>query len=107
MVLTGFSSPIFQECINQIQEVHSQFGREVSACSLEPWIPEEFEGHPAIAVANRFFSDRRACGTSSDNQDLPFSPDVDPSRILQASKGQNFLHLEDNRVDYFEWRGSK
>lgn len=75
------------------------FEREVPANSLECWMPEEFDGYPGIAIANRYFSDRRNAGKESD---LRFRNETDPYGILQRSKGRDFVHLSDNVVDYFE-----
>lgn len=79
----------------------------MAADCLDVWVPDDLEGHPAIWISNRFFSDRRAHGPNFDNDDLPFSQQVDPNRILETAKGKNLIHLPENQVDYVEWKENK
>lgn len=105
--MTGFGSPAFEKCIRKIHDVHQKFAREVPANSLDLWVPADFEGHPSIAISNRFYSDRRSCGPSSDAEEVAFGEGVDPNRVLEKAKGKNLVHLTENEVAYFEWRDGR
>jgi hypothetical protein len=97
--LTGLGTQTFDDCIKKIREIEALFKRHLPADSLNMWKENNFEGHPAIFSANKFFTDRhdRGCQTT-----IPFSPNVDPNQVLSKAMGQEFVHLMDNEVSYFE-----
>ena len=101
--LTAFGSPLFHNYITKIEEIHELFIRHLSADAMFPQSPDDFESHEVIAIGNWFYTDRHDKGG---DVDIPFSYYVDPQGILECGKGAEFVHLTENKVDYFEMKGS-
>jgi hypothetical protein len=66
---------------------------------MEEWGPGTYQGSPTIDMANRYFTDRHDMGNEAP---VSFQPDVDPRCILQNAMGDQFVHLEENEVYYYE-----
>lgn len=100
--LSGLGSETFSQAITGIQDIHRQFSRTFSPGSLEPWVPNQFEGHEAVDTANCFFTPRSQAKTE---EITPFSNNVDSDGILTNAMGQDdkFTHTIDNEVDYYEY----
>ena len=62
-------------------------------------MPSLFDGHPVIAVSNRYYTDRHDMGS---NVDLSFSSIMDPHGILASGKAKGLVHLIENAVEYYE-----
>lgn len=99
--LSGLGSKSFSSAIENIQEIHEMFGRTFAAGTLEPWVPNDFEGNQTIDAANRYFTPRPQ---ATQDQIIPFSPLVDPNSILTTAMARDgtFTHTIDNEVDYYE-----
>ena len=67
---------------------------------MERWVPSNFQGHTSIDIANRYFTPRNQA-LQHDPQ-VPFSMVVDPDHILSMAMGDEFIHTEDNEVEYYE-----
>ena len=66
---------------------------------MEVWVPSTFQGYPSIDVGNQYFTPRQHA--LQDHQ-ISFSPAIDPDNILSEAMGEEFLHTEDNEVEYYE-----
>ena len=73
--------------------------RHLPAGTLNDWPENNIDGHSVIFMANNYFTDRHDRGSQST---IPFPPNVDPHRVLSKAMGQEFVHLIDNKVSYFE-----
>ena len=73
--------------------------RHLPADTLNVWQENNVDEHPAIYAANNYFTDRHDRGTQTP---IPFPSNIDPHRILSKAMGQEFVHLHDNEVCYFE-----
>ena len=100
-MLTGLSSPKFNDAIQSIRTIEDMFRRQVVDGNLEMWVPSSFQGHPSIDVNNRYFTPRQYA--LQDNH-ISFSPTVDPDNILSKAMGEDFVHTEDNEIEYYEAR---
>ena len=67
-----------------------------------------FQGHPSIDVSNQYFTLRKH---ALQDRQVSFSPVIDPDNILSEVMGEEFVHTEDNEVEYYEackeWRRTK
>ena len=101
VMLTGLSSPIFDEAIASVHAIQDMFRRTTTEGTMEEWTPSVFQEHPSIDVGNRYFTPRQfALG----DRQIAFSAVIDPDNILSDAMGDNFVHVEDNHVEYYEAR---
>jgi hypothetical protein len=99
MMLTGLSSPKFEDAILSTRVIEDIFRQQVADGNMETWVPSTFQGHPSIDVGNRYFTPRQH---ALQDRHISFSPAVDPDNILSEAMGEDFVHTEDNRVEYYE-----
>ena len=91
-MLTGLSSPQFNDAILSIHAIEDIFRRQAIDENMEVWVPSAFQGHPSIDVGQHALQDRQ----------ISFSPAIDPDNILSDAMGEGFVHTEDNEVEYYE-----
>jgi hypothetical protein len=101
MMLTGLSSPKFDDAILSMHAIEDTFRRQAADGSMEAWVPSTFQGHPSIEVGNRYFTPRQY---ALQDRQISFSSAIDPDNILAESMGEEFVHTEDNEVEYYEAR---
>jgi hypothetical protein len=101
MMLTGLSSPKFNDAILSIRAIEDIFRRQAVEGNMEVWVPSLFQGHPSIDVGNRYFTPRQH---ALQDQQISFSQSIDPDNILSDAMGEEFVHTEDNEVEYYEAR---
>jgi len=105
VTLTGLSSPEFTDALASMHAIEDMFRRQVvSDRSTEiwvPWVPSNFQGHTSIDVGNRYFTPRQQ---GLQDRQISFSEVVDPHDILSQAMGDDFIHTEDNDVEYYEAR---
>ena len=77
------------------------FRRQVVDGNMEVWVSSAFQGHQSIDVGNRYFTPRRH---ALQDRQISFSMSIDPDNILSKAMGEEFVHTEDNEVEYYEAR---
>jgi hypothetical protein len=100
-MLTGLASPKFNDAILSMRAIEDIFRRQVVDRNMEVWVPSAFQGHPSIDVSNRYFTPRQH---ALQDRHISFSQAVDPDNILSEAMGEEFVHTEDNEVEYYEAR---
>lgn len=100
-MLTGLSSPLFDEAIASVQEIQDMFRRTTIEGTMEEWTPSVFQKHTSIDIGNRYFTPRQY---ALQDQQIAFSAIIDPDHILSDAMGDNFVHVEDNHVEFYEAR---
>ena len=58
-----------------------------------------YEDSPAIDVANWYFSPR---GSADPEEIQPLTAEVDPNGYIAKAAGMTYVHMEENKVYYFE-----
>ena len=101
VMLTGLSSPKFNDAIMSMHAIEDLFRRQAIDGKMEVWIPSTFQGHPAIDVGNRYFTPRQH---ALQERHISFSSVIDPENILSEAMGNEYVHTEDNEVEYYEAR---
>lgn len=101
MMLTGLSSPKFNDAILSIHAIEDIFRRQVADRGMEVWVSSAFQGHASIDVGNRYFTPHQH---ALQDRHISFSPAIDPDNILSEAMGEEFVHTEDNDVEYYEAR---
>ena len=100
-MLTGLSSPIFDEAIASVYEIQNTFRQTVVMGTMEEWVPSVFQEHVSIDVGNQYFTPRRY---ALQDQQVAFSASIDPHNILSEAMGDKLVHVEENHVEYYEAR---
>ena len=95
-MLSGLSLPKFNDAI---MSMHAIFQQQAATGSMEAWIPTSFQGHPSIDVSNRYFTPSQH---ALQERHISFSPAIDPDNVLAEAMGEEFVHTEDNEVEYYE-----
>ena len=99
IMLTGLSSPKFNDAIMSIHAIEDIFRRQVTDRNMEVWVPSLFQGHQSIDVGNRYFTPRQH---ALQDRHISFGLAIDPDNILSEAMGEEFVHTEDNKVEYYE-----
>jgi len=99
-MLTGLSSPMFDETIASVCAIQDMFRRDAADGTMEEWAPSVFQEHLSIDVGNRYFTPRQY---ALQDRQIAFSASIDPDNILSEAMDQ-FVHVEDNHVEYYEAR---
>ena len=100
VMLTSLSSAKFNDALASMRAIKDMFRQMVPHGTMDDWAPSSFQGHTTIDISNRYFTP--AHRGSQDNEQVPFSVAVDPDRILSMAMGNEFIHTEDNKVEYYE-----
>ena len=79
--------------------IHGLFDQEFMQGELEAWTPGRFGQFDAIDISNRYFTRR-----SDMNGEAPiqFSRAIDPENILTNALSNDFVHIQENIVEYYE-----
>ena len=99
VTLTGLSSPKFNDAIVSVHAIKDMFRQQVVDGIMEAWVPSNFQGHTSIDIGNQYFTPRQY---ALQERQVSFSTVVDPDNILSQAMGDNFIHTEDNEVEYYE-----
>ncbi|KAM6491408.1 hypothetical protein JOM56_013182 [Amanita muscaria] len=97
--LTSLGSPYFTDTLHKIHDINEQFSRNLPPNAMETWNSQQFEGHPSLIASNRYFTNRH---DQSHHPHVPLGANVDPDGVLQQAMGDEFVHLHENQVEYFE-----
>lgn len=100
-MLSGLSSPKFNDVVTSINAIQDIFQQQAVSGNMEAWVPSAFQGHLSIDVGNRYFSPRQH---ALQERHISFSPTIDPDNILSEAMGEDFVHTEENEVEYYEAR---
>lgn len=98
-MLTGLSSPIFDEAITSVYEIQEMFRIRSVDGTFEDWTPSVFQKHLSIDMGNRYFTPSQY---ALQDQRMAFSASVDPYNILTEAINDKFVHIEENHVEYYE-----
>ena len=82
-----------------VQAIGDIFRQQVGDRSMEVWVPSAFQGHPSINVGNQYFTPSQH---ALQDRQVSFSPVVNPDNVLSEAMGEEFFHMEDNEVEYYE-----
>ena len=86
---------------NSIACVYSLFSGHVPRDKLKPCaIVDSYGEFSSIELSNRYFSSIKDCGPTEKH--ISFSSEIDPLGILSSFKNSNFIHSENNIVEFYE-----
>jgi hypothetical protein len=99
IMLTGLGGRSFAECIENIHEIREILAHEFPRDAMEDWSPSRFGQFDAVDMSNRYFTSRRDMNGEAP---VPFQSSTDPDHILMDALSNDFVHLQENRVEYYE-----
>jgi hypothetical protein len=99
IMLTGLGGHSFAQCIDNIYAIQDMFAPEFPQDALEDWTPSRCGEFDAVDISNRYFTSRYDMNGEAP---IPFQSNVDPDRILTNALSNDFVHLQDNEVEYYE-----
>jgi len=85
--------------IENIYDIQHVFERLLPRNTLEEWVPSYYETFEALDMGNPYFTNR--CDMNGDTH-IPFSTEIDPHNILTDALSHEFVHLAENKVEYYE-----
>ena len=98
-MLTGLGGPYFAGCIENIHEIHEILAHEFPRDAVEDWSPSRFGQFDAVDMSNWYFTSRHDMNGEAP---VPFQSSTDPDHILANALSNDFVHLQENRVEYYE-----
>ena len=85
--------------ISNIYDIQHVFERSLPHDALEEWVPGFYENFEALDMATQYFTDRRDVNGDTP---IPFGIEIDPHNILSDTLSNEFVHLSENKVEYYE-----
>ncbi|KAF7981760.1 hypothetical protein HWV62_31821 [Athelia sp. TMB] len=95
--LTGCGSQTFQSATESAYAIAEMFSRQED--DMMPWAPATFQDGPALETSNRLFTYQ---GRNGRHVPVNINRNLDPHGSLSRLAGTEFVHTEDNTVQYFK-----
>lgn len=99
--LTGLGSATFSSALDAAQMIYRHFDRHFPEGLLDSWSPTwstNQKGLDSIDISNRYLTPLKDV---SGLESLPFHKGVDPRNILLDMTKNDYIHIDDNYVEYF------
>ncbi|PPR04342.1 hypothetical protein CVT24_013182, partial [Panaeolus cyanescens] len=97
--ITALDTDIFDVVYTVIAEIYNTFKLELGSILDKCTVFNEFEGHKALDVYNRYLSYKEHTPL---DQIRPIDKTIDPHGYLIAAAGNKFVYAEDNVVEYYK-----
>jgi hypothetical protein len=103
VTLCGLGAVGYQDTIDGILAIDSYIRRHLPESSVEPmtFISEYGNSGPTLDLANRYFTSRKLAPFEPA---IPIDDTIDPHGNLGRLAGLDYVHTEENRVEYSELR---
>lgn len=96
--LTGLGMASFNALVEKMDVIHMMFLNHLPTGSLNESSPSYYREEVVITAHNRYFT---AAHLVPNQPRIEFDHKVDPAGHLQSMSNEAFVHVEDNRVEYF------
>ncbi len=98
IAVTGLGTPVFEDNVDVIRNIHTLFSRHFEEDKLLEWSPTPFQNMASIDVSNRYFTSRRDCPNATS---IKLHSAIDPTGRIKSFVSNDFIHTEDNEVKYY------
>lgn len=98
MTITGLGSPTFEEAVRSAYGFYERFQRQFADGKFETWETATYKGSYTLDLSNRYLTPKKDAPTA---EHIPFSKVVDPHGILEDMAGKDYIHGEENEVQYY------
>ena len=85
--------------ISNIYDIQLVYERLLPHDTLEEWVPSFYENFEALDMANRYFT---VPHDMNGDTPIPFGIEINPHNILSDALSNEFVHLPENKVEYYE-----
>ncbi|EAU85287.2 hypothetical protein CC1G_07557 [Coprinopsis cinerea okayama7 len=99
VTLFGFGAPSFQSFVDSMEAMYIKYGDFIADGRLDDWNPPTDDKGIGFDIVNRYFTN---ISYSAGEIAVPFHESVDPCDVLKQMGGGNYIHTQDNHVDYIE-----
>jgi hypothetical protein len=96
--LTGLDSTSFDNALDTIKYLSSQIDRYLPSNKLDTFKTDTYDQFKCITISTRYFSPRN---NSESTSIVPFTPAVDPHKLLSSFCPNNLIHTIDNEVLFY------
>lgn len=98
--MTGLGTPLFDAAIKGLTDVYTAFGHCVTIDKLAPCgIVDYYLNYTTVQLSNRYFTSKQ----EALEDQVAFSPDVDPEGLLALAAGNRYIHTDNNIVRYYTY----
>lgn len=97
--ITGLGTKLFDSGVDNIAKAYMWFINHFPEDAVEHWQPSALYPHSAIDVSSRYFTEKKV---APHEVNIPFGPMVNPNGILARLQGGEYIHGQDNYVEYLE-----
>ncbi|KIM41070.1 hypothetical protein M413DRAFT_72538, partial [Hebeloma cylindrosporum] len=98
VTISGLGLEYFNDIIQKIEQVYIMFSDVLPAKSMIPWQPAIFWNLLALDVHARYFTHKSLIKGQNTKA---FEPFVDPNNVLLQMQEDEYIHHDDNIVEYF------
>jgi hypothetical protein len=95
----GMGCQAFDEGVAGMVAVTQKMGGLYRAWSFSPWMPEHQNEHFSLSFSNQYLTPTQLAKGQSP---CSIDPIIDPHGHLEQATSYNNIHMEDNRVLYYE-----
>jgi hypothetical protein len=99
--LTGLGTPTFEQAVDAAQEIYGLFDRSFEDGTLESWTTSTTQSRAgrSLDASNRYVTSKKDAPCMIH---IPFSPTIDPRGFLEQMLKGNYVHGDDNTVEYYQ-----
>lgn len=98
VTLTSLGTSVFEKALVNIRGTYAHLACNYPPGTMTPWLPDNFRGQATLELSNRYLMLRQH---QQPSPVVPFQHGVDPNNVLARLAGDQYNHLEENRVIYY------
>jgi hypothetical protein len=102
--VTGLGDTSFAQALDHLERAHLKISNNFADGAVEDYQPSMFNTFGAIEAGCRYLTKKNGANASDH---IDFVDGVDPDGTLRSLMGDDYIHTEDNKVDYFESRSDE
>jgi hypothetical protein len=101
LMVTGAGTPTFDDAIKSAHDIYGQFCRSFAEGKIENWNTSTYSEYHALDLSNRYLTPKKDAPSMAH---IPFQKSVDPHGYLEGLVGTDYVHGEENEVEYYSLR---
>ena len=102
-MLVGAKCLAFKDFLKSIIQAQALFSHVTKDWKLNDWEPTFLSDNVGITASNRYFQHQEE---TQPKDVISLDPEIDPHHVLSEAASDNYLHIVNNRVEYYERGGA-
>ena len=98
VTLAGLGAESFNTLVERMDEIHMMFLNHLPSGTLNESTPSYYRDEVVITSHNRYFT---AARWVPNQPRIEFNHKVDPDGHLKSLSNEEFVHIDDNEVEYY------